>query len=260
MRITLFFFILLLNSLSSIAGTIDDNKSDEQYLEYGNKHKCVVKLIGHMSDEKHTPYSASGVMISPYYALTAAHVIYGTMTQYIIHDGKPHLCVVAATHSEFKPKDFGHYDIAILRINDPINLDFYPELYKEKDELKKICSIAGYGNTGKISTGYDLQKTDGKKRAGSNIITNIEKHMLICSSTDKVTELEFIICPGDSGGGLFINNKLAGINSCVFASDGKTDGDYGDTSGHTRISQFNDWIIDSQENIEKLFSIIKKEK
>jgi hypothetical protein len=62
------------------------------------------------------------------------------------------------------------------------------------------------------------------------------------------TELEFLIASGDSGGGLFIDNKLAGINSCVMAVDKKPDSTYNDESGHTRISKFIGWI---KENIEK---------
>jgi succinyl-CoA synthetase beta subunit len=58
--------------------------------------------------------------------------------------------------------------------------------------------------------------------------------------------LEGLIAPGDSGGGLFINvggtNYLAGINSFIGSFDGKTNADYGDISGAIRVSAFNSWI------------------
>ena len=63
--------------------------------------------------------------------------------------------------------------------------------------------------------------------------------------------MEFIICPGDSGGGLFIDKKIAGINSCVIATDGKPNSTYTDEGGHTRISQHLDWIhsvLESEKN------------
>ena len=58
------------------------------------------------------------------------------------------------------------------------------------------------------------------------------------------TELEFLISHGDSGGGLFIDGQLAGINSSVLSKDGKTDSNYGDESCHTRISRYKDWLDD----------------
>jgi hypothetical protein len=66
--------------------------------------------------------------------------------------------------------------------------------------------------------------------------------MCDASRSDKESRLEFLISHGDSGGGLFINKKLAGINSLVFSSDGKPDSSWRDESGHTRISLFIDWI------------------
>lgn len=242
------------------AGTIDPKRSDSEYVEYGQKHECVLKLLGHMNDEKNTPYSASCVMIGPYYALTAAHVVHGTITQYVIYDGIPHTSIVTAIPSDFKFQKKGYNDIAILRLNQPINLEFYPELFTEDNEITKICSISGFGHTGTLNTGYYNTKYDGKKRAGSNIIHSIDRHLLICSSNDRATSLEFLICPGDSGGGLFINQKLAGINSCIFAPDGNTNSDYGDTSGHTRISIFAEWIKTSQKNIEDMVRAIKHQK
>jgi len=248
---------LVVYTLTACAGTIDPKRPDQDYIEYGAKHHCVLKLLGHMNDDKNTPYTASCVMIDPYYALTAAHVVHGTMTQYIIYDGIPHTCLITAIHADFRPQKMGYNDIAILRLHQPINLEFYPELTTDTKEISKVCSIAGFGHTGTLISGYICSKDDGKKRAGSNIVHSIDKHLLICSSTDKSTSLEFLICPGDSGGGLFIDQKLAGINSCVFADDGKTNSDYGDNSGHTRISIFSDWIKTSQKNIEEMVQVIK---
>lgn len=252
--------VLILLYGISYGGTIDPKKNDNEYIEYGKQHKCVLKLLGHMNDLKNTPYSASCVLINPYYALTAAHVVQDTLTQYVVNDGVVNVCLITAIHSDFNANKLGYNDIAILRLSKPIHLDFYPELFSQTDEVKKICSISGYGHTGTMSTGYNRSKDDGKKRAGSNIIHSIDKHLLICSSSDQPTSLEFIICPGDSGGGLFIDKKLAGINSCVFAEDGKTDSDYGDTSGHTRVSLFKEWIEDSVKNIENMVRTLQDKK
>ena len=69
----------------------------------------------------------------------------------------------------------------------------------------------------------------------------------VCSHGAKdCTNLEFLICNGDSGGGLFIDGKLAGINSCVVATDGNANSDYGDETYHTRISELQEWIKENQ--------------
>ena len=59
-----------------------------------------------------------------------------------------------------------------------------------------------------------------------------------------------MISHGDSGGGLFIDNKLAGINSLVMSSDGKPDSSWTDESGHTRVSKFVSWIDKIIQNNE----------
>ena len=248
----LFLIMLLFSSTITLAGTIDPDNSDKQYLDYGKKHECVLKLIGHMNDELNSSYSGSCVVIDPYYVITAAHVVANGITFTVIHDGKPHVASIVATHINFKPKEFGSNDISLIKLSTPIKLDFYPDLYKKKDELSRVCSIAGYGYAGTFSTGYNSKKFDNKKRAGSNIINSIRDNILLCSTTDKATTLEFLITPGDSGGGLFIDNKLAGINSCVFAKDGNGNSDYGDESGHTRISDYIEWIQKTKATIEKI--------
>lgn len=61
-------------------------------------------------------------------------------------------------------------------------------------------------------------------------------------------ELEYLVFLGDSGGGLFIEDEngetvLAGLHSFTWPRlDGIVDSDYGDASGHTRISAYADWI------------------
>ena len=60
--------------------------------------------------------------------------------------------------------------------------------------------------------------------------------------------LEYLISPGDSGGGMFLDidgmQLLAGVHSFLGSFDGITDADYGDIAGITRLSEFNKWIDD----------------
>jgi hypothetical protein len=146
-------------------------------------------------------------------------------------------------HPEYKTDVFGYHDIAIGHLSKKIELEFYPPLYENDDEAGKVCSIAGVGFTGNFNTGAKVH--DGKKRAGSNIIDKTERSVLICSPSrrhEKPTELEYMICSGDSGGGLFIGNALAGINSSVIGYDGLSNSTYGDEACHTRVSLYSEWI------------------
>jgi hypothetical protein len=151
-------------------------------------------------------------------------------------------------HKDFLEKNYGTFDIAIGFSEEPINLKNYPDLYTEENEVEKLCSIVGYGFHGTFETG--AISIDNKRRAGLNIIEYIDKHLLICTPStpgeNRKTKLEFLLATGDSGGGLFIDNKLAGINSCVMATDKKPNSSYTDEGGHTRISQFIDWIASNK--------------
>jgi len=234
---------LLYNISTAMSGTIDPLNQDIEYINYGKKFNYVGKLCGIGGDEKQ--YCASAVAISDRFILTAAHVIKGAKSCTITINDKIINIVSLEYPQNFNPDDFGHNDIAIGYCENIIGLNYYPELYEETDEINKLCSMSGYGLTGTFITG--AVKSDQHRRAGSNIIDGIQNDLLICSPSgqdNNRTSLEFMIASGDSGGGLFIDNKLAGINSCVMASDKKPDSTYTDECGHTRISKFSKWIKD----------------
>lgn len=247
------YVILFLFSGISFAGTIDPNTQSDKYIEYGKKFKCVARLCG--KDKNDNLYCASAVVFKPNWFLTAAHVVKGSKSCYITVEEKPRICVEEVyCHKDFHDDKFGYNDIAIGYVKEDMNLDFYPELYKEDNEVGRICSISGYGLTGTFLTG--AQTADFNRRAGSNLISHIDRHLIITTPSKRnnnFTQLEFLIASGDSGGGLFIDKKIAGINSCVIAVDGKPNSTYTDEGGHTRISQHLDWIdsILKGENNEK---------
>lgn len=240
--------LVLFLSGNLYSGTIDPHTPDEKYIEYGDKFECVLEILGSYEHNKQL-FSASCVAIDKNWVLTAAHVVKGARFAFIYHE-KDKRCVIIdkiICSTEFEEKKFGSGDIALCYTQSDIGLDSYPELYSEDDEIGKVCSIAGYGFTGTFQTG--MKHNDGHKRGGMNKIDYISDSLLMCSpSIMNKTELEFLIASGDSGGGLFIDNKLAGINSCVMAIDKKPDSTYNDESGHTRISKFIGWI---RENMQK---------
>lgn len=235
-------------STSLLAGTRNPSVADEKYIEYGSKFTSVLNICGLYNDG--SMFCASAVAINPEWILTAAHVVKNSKHCGIHIDGhKVIICDEVIIHKDFE-SSFGVADIALCKLKENLELDFYPKLYEENNELGKVCSISGYGSSGTFETG--LTFNDGKRRAGSNIVDSIVKDLLICTPsknvTDKITSLEFIIGSGDSGGGLFIDGKLAGINSCTISSKRSPKSVYGDESGHTRINKYIPWIL---ENIKK---------
>jgi hypothetical protein len=216
-------------------------------------------LAGILGDKLNTQFKASCVVINEYYVLTAAHVVTGSISQHVIYKGKAYPCAIVAVHIDYDSKIMGKNDIAIARLQKPIKLDYYPKLYTEKDEKNKVCGLAGYGYHGDFNSGYSVGNFDNKRRAGSNVVDAVNDNCLTYSvHTEPKTELEFLISPGDSGGGLFIDKKIAGINSYVYATDGKSDSDFGDVGCSTRISDYVEWINKTQEIIESLINDDKK--
>ena len=248
-KLILTLLCLFLNT-QLIAGTIDQNISDSKYIEYGAKHESVVKIEGNYDDETSTYFYASAVIIKPRWLLTAAHVIKGSKNCRIVVGKKTIPIDFIAHHALYEENKFGKYDIGICHLEQDADIGFYPELYSADDEVGKICSAAGYGITGTFQS--TERKVDNLKRAGSNIVEATDRDLLICSLKDGPrTSLEFLICHGDSGGGLFIDKKLAGINSCILTEDKKLDSNINDWSGHTRVSLFTDWVKEAMEAIEK---------
>jgi hypothetical protein len=236
---TIFGFLL---STKLLAGTIDPLTPDEKYVEYGSKFHYVLNICG--INEEGELFHASAVAISPNWIVTAAHVVDKVeFCGIVVDESKIIIVEKIIKHPDFDGP-VGKADIALCNLGESLDLSFYPSLYDKEDEVEKLCCISGYGFTGTFWTGQKF--CDGKKRAGSNIIDKVENDLLICSPSktiaEKRTSLEFLIASGDSGGGLFIDGKLAGINSCVSAEGRIPKSIYGDESGHTRISKFIEWI------------------
>ena len=263
------FLILSLTFHRALAGTIDPNTPDEKYLEFGKSFPAVVRLralvletdLGQIETLSLVPKPGSdtppevefqvgsAVIIKPHWMLTAAHVVHGATVTVAETDnnGSYHVDKIIIHHL-FEDGKFGSHDIALCYSAKPFELPFYAPLYENLDEAGKAATIAGYGRKGTFHTGHVFD--DNKKRAGHNRIDSSERTILICtpSVTHDRFPLEFMIAPGDSGGGMFIGNKLAGINSFLMAVDKKPDGTYGDESAFTRVSLYVDWI---NEQIEK---------
>lgn len=233
-------FLAAILAVLAAAGTIDPGCSDRKHLEYGSQFHCVLKISGRDKESNREAW-ASCVAISPRWIVTAAHVVTECDDWSVSVSGTTVKVVRVLIHDDFED---GH-DIAIGKTESDLGLDFYPALYGHQDEAGKLASICGYGITGTFRTGGVL--SDGLRRAGSNFVDEVDSRgLLICSvGKGERTSLEYCIAPGDSGGGLFIDGKLAGINSVVIAKGRSPKSTYGEESGHTRISTHREWINDN---------------
>jgi hypothetical protein len=245
----------LIISSTLYAGTIDPNQSDLAHIQYGAKHECVAKITGtYKKDNKTTNFFASSVIIKPRIFLTAAHIVDGATDIFIVDNSGNKIPVKSALYLDrWDSNKVGPHDIAIGLLEKDIQLAFYPTLYEKDDEVGKTCSLAGFGITGNYMQGSKI--SDDKKRAGSNIIDEIFNGMLSTSVGNKnKTSLEFLIAHGDSGGGLFIDQKLAGIHSGIMTEDAdkNLNSDYKDQAAHTRISSNKKWIDEMIKKLETL--------
>lgn len=257
------------------AGTRDPHTPDSRYLEFAKKFPSVMrfrsltkvadvdaKLIELFSDDpapdsktsktRPTLQYGSAVVIKPHWVLTAAHLVNNAVEHTILRDdGTEYPLPTAIIPKEYDSKNVGYYDLALCYSPKDFKLAFYTPLYTATDEKGKAATISGYGITGTFQTGGVL--ADGKKRAGHNKIDSGERAVLVCSPSVGRARLplEFMIAPGDSGGGMFIGNSLAGINSFVMATDKKPDSSYGDESAFTRVSLYVNWIELQIEQYER---------
>lgn len=269
-RLVRVFFFLAIVLLPAVArgGTIDPATPDTKYIEFGKEFPMVARIMAptmvHIKTGRHTEKKSavlfgSAVIIKPNWVLTAAHIIDDAMGLPVIlaDEHKPREVTYLVLHSDFDKKIMGRNDIALCFCPNAFDLPFYVDLYRNTDELNKPVTIAGFGNTGTFKTG--ATKTDMHKRAGHNSIDDVDTYILSCSpSINNRFPLEFMIAPGDSGGGLFIGNAVAGINSYVASTrDSKADASYGDIGFFTRISAYAPWI---DEAIARHAAANKKDK
>jgi len=250
----------LLVHAAAFAGTIRADRSDSQYVALGALPQYA--SVGRFTGATDTfGFVASGTLIAPDWVLTAAHVVGHTKSLTFTIGGVKYTAASWLANPNWNGNLFAGYDIGLVHLSQPVTGIQPAALYTGSAELGKMDTAVGYGMTG---TGLLGAKTlDSNKRAEQNTIDRLMNARLFLSDFDnprnprdsalgsfQPQDLEGLIAPGDSGGGVFITvgsgasaqTFLAGVNSFVGAYDGKPDSDYGDISGHTRVSAFGDWI------------------
>jgi hypothetical protein len=249
-----YIIVLLVCFLTSniCAGTIDPNIPDIKYIEYAKNFHYIGLINTKLEDG--SVDTASVVAYKPKIIITSAHVFNESKKAKVFLNNKNMEVKIIKIYDKYIPRktmtikdddlfENKYYDIAVCLLDKDIGLEWYPDLYSNQDEKDKLCSISGFGITGTFIEGAN--KKDFKKRAGSNIIYNAKNDIITCSPSVyfNKTKLEFLIAPGDSGGGLFIDNKLAGISCGTYdLNNTKIVSGYGTIGVHLRISVYKEWI------------------
>lgn len=230
--------ICVLAAAGIFAATTDDSVPDSKYLRYAEGFAPYTAKLEAVKDNK--PSEATATLISEHWALTAAHVVEGADKVFVQLGTKAWLADRVVRHPEYDPQMPLRNDLALVHVSAGFGLDFYPPLSTGGEAEGDAVSIVGYGLHGRMSAGYDTH--DGKLRAGTNKIERLEGSLIVCTASPGRSPLEICISPGDSGGPLFWNGKLAGVNSITMAAKGPLKSRAGEESGHVRVALYREWI------------------
>ena len=246
---------VIMNDLAQSSGTWQ-----QAYINLGEQYPSVVGVYGY--DGTSWTGFGSGVVISPYNVLTAAHVILNnngsTFQKYAVVTGNKlstdYWGIYYTTQESVIPQYAGVItspDIGVLTFSQSINVT-PAQLYTGSD-LSLIGSnlvLSGFGDYG-YAGGPELP-SDGQKRGCQDPVMGLGYPIYGAGTDQLVMDFEYSPLPnyrylggksahGDSGGGWFTaSGQLAGVNDW-----GTNDTDYGGVSGATSVSQHLDYI-DSQ--------------
>ncbi|MEM9294722.1 MAG: trypsin-like serine protease, partial [Planctomycetota bacterium] len=245
------------------AGTIGQPQFEDVYDALGQAE--AFEPVGSFTGTTSTgSYAASGVYLGDGWVVTAAHVVDSAESLAFTVGGETYEAQAWAYHVDWDPNDvLAGADIAMVYLGDDLNLDVDAALLytgETQDLVGELAVSTGYGLTGTGASGYDPASGTDTKHAGTNTIDMIYGDDVLISDLDSgagwhsptgsssPTTLEYLIAPGDSGGGVFVYDDnlddwaLAGINSFGLGLDGETDSDFGDLSGQVSIAYYDDWV------------------
>ncbi|MCG3179156.1 MAG: hypothetical protein BIFFINMI_01488 [Phycisphaerae bacterium] len=241
----------------AMGGTIRADRSDSAYLSLADLYPSVGRID---TVARGGAYIGSGTLIGSNWVLTAGHMADKVTTMTFTIGGSTYSADQWVSYPTWKGNLGAGNDIALVHLSSSVSGIAAAQLYTGTSELGQVATFVGYGMTGTGLTGATV--FDGQKRAGQNVLdayyggSGSKILMSDFDSPGKASDshygsstplnLEYLIAPGDSGGGVFIDvggtSYLVGVNSFGIAWDRNIDSDYGDGMGVTRVSSYADWI------------------
>jgi hypothetical protein len=214
---------------------------DAEYVVADAEYPALVDLISRGD--------CIGTLIDESFVLSVAHCAVDLRRgDSLVVAGTPHVVARVYLHPEWK--DRNRYDIALVRLGQPVTgVDPIP-IYRGSDELGAVVTLVGRGVT---ATGVDGEAgghTDSKLRRATNVVSAVNDQFLEVvferPGQDGVTDLEGVGAAGDSGCPAFLDvdgtRYVAGLNSWGDGGRGIGIGQYGARDYQTRVSRFAGWL------------------
>lgn len=220
---------------------IRHDRDDAKYRELGRRYSTALADVSY----------GEGILIAPQWVVTAAHVArYLRPGHGITINGKIYSSESITLHPKWLITGRSENDIALIKLREAVTEISPIALYRQKDELGKAITIIGRGMFGTGLTGPQ-PNSPPELRGATNTIDAVTEELIKFrfESPDeaKVTELEGVAAPGDSGGPAFmeVGGKLylVGVGSDQERGGaGWREGVYGVTEKYVRISTSLNWI------------------
>jgi secreted trypsin-like serine protease len=248
--------------ISASGGTIRHDRADSSYTSLAASYPAVGALTW-------GSWICSATLIDDDWILSAGHCLDDGAYEaddwtFDLSDsgGGTHIGAEKFVHPGWVDDLDDGTDIALLRLATSEGTVSPATINTDTSEVGRTTTHVGYGRTGTGLTG-DVNSA-GTKRAGNNVIDldgssvgGYNDKVLFedfdsgsagdnWSGSQTQLDLEYLIAPGDSGGGMFMNfgsgDVLTGVHSFLASVDSGLDADYGDLAGSTRVSSYASWI------------------
>jgi secreted trypsin-like serine protease len=171
--------------------------------------------------------------------------------------------------------NFPTADIALMRLESDVTSEAAADLYTAGNAVGKKGHHVGFGVKGSSGEQGITNISGENSRGGTNMldtlwgdfVTDSDDNRIVMSDFDsgdpshnymgsaEPTDLEYLIAGGDSGGSVFIETengfKSAAVTILGLSRDGTNNTDFGDMSGATRVSSYDNWLEDVQATVEE---------
>jgi hypothetical protein len=218
------------------------DRDDAEYLELATRYPATVRIDAP---------DAGGVLVSPRWILTAAHVAAAMRDApkrpRPVIGGRAYEVQAFYLHPDWKPG--GAPDVALLHLKIPVE-DVEPApIYRPSDEAGKTVRLVGHGSSGRIGGKSPTAGGDRKARAGVNTVDRVTPLTLglRLKGADEASDLQGAFSAGDRGGPAYVEIEgqpvVVGIGYATEDANGDGIlGNAGDWDLFVRLSPLVDWI------------------